>query len=145
MDSHTAKVMDYPSTDRQSLAIAPVCLGSFLLMVALTLTPPVKAQMLMNLAPQALPSTPVGPTYSGTLDAIKQRINAPASAPTQAKPPQSQSSRPVASRSNSPRAISAAPAGDVCELRVFQMNDIQRNRVVRVHSGPCLMVFNAND
>jgi hypothetical protein len=25
------------------------------------------------------------------------------------------------------------------------MNDIQHHKVVRVHSGPCLMVFNAND
>jgi len=25
------------------------------------------------------------------------------------------------------------------------MNDIQRLKVVRVHSGRCLMVFNAND
>jgi hypothetical protein len=25
------------------------------------------------------------------------------------------------------------------------MNDIQHRKVVRVHSGPCLMVFNAND
>jgi len=30
-------------------------------------------------------------------------------------------------------------------LKVSQMNDIQHRKVVRVHSGPCLMVFNAND
>jgi hypothetical protein len=34
---------------------------------------------------------------------------------------------------------------EVCELKVSQMNDIQHHKVVRVHSGPCLMVFNAND
>jgi hypothetical protein len=42
-----------------------------LVMVALSLAPPGNAQVLMNLAPQALPNSPVGPTYSGTLDAVK--------------------------------------------------------------------------
>jgi hypothetical protein len=34
---------------------------------------------------------------------------------------------------------------EVCALKVSQMNDIQNHKVVRVHSGPCQMVFNAND
>jgi len=99
--------------------------------------------MLMNLAPQALPNSPVGPSYSGTLDAIKQRLNTPATGAIQSKPPQPLN--PDATRRQTPKSSAAMPMAEVCALKVSQMNDIQNHKVVRVHSGPCQMVFNAND
>ena len=131
------------STNRQFLVAAPIWFGSFLALVALSLATPGNSQMLMNLAPQALPSSPVGPTYSGTLDAVKQRLNTPATGATQSKPPQAVT--PDATRRQTPKPSAAMTVAEVCELKVSQMNDIQHHKVVRVHSGPCLMVFNAND
>ena len=130
-------------SDRQFLVVAPTWFGSFLVMVAIPLAPPANAQMLMNLVPQALPNSPVGPTYSGTLDAVKQRLNTPATGATQSKPPQAVT--PDATRRQTPKTSAAMPMAEVCALKVSQMNDIQHRKVVRVHSGPCLMVFNAND
>jgi hypothetical protein len=97
----------------------------------------------MNLAPQALPNSPVGPSYSGTLDAIKQRLNTPATGAIQSKPPQPV--KPDATRRQTSKPSAALTVAEVCELKVSQMNDIQNHKVVRVRSGPCLMVFNAND
>jgi len=131
------------SPNRQSLVAAPTWFGSFLAMLALCLAPSGNAQMLMNLAPQALPNSPVGPTYSGTLDAVKQRLNNPATGAIQSKPPQL--TTPDATRRQTPKPSAAMTVAEVCELKVSQMNDIQHHKVVRVHSGPCLMVFNAND
>ena len=70
--------MELLSPNRQFLVAAPTWFGSLLVMLVLPLAPPGNAQMLMNLAPQALPNSPVGPTYSGTLDSVKQRLNTPA-------------------------------------------------------------------
>jgi hypothetical protein len=70
MVSIRIKAMECLCPNSQSLAAAPTCLGSVVLIVALTLVPPGKSQMLMNLAPQALPNSPVGPAYTGTLDAV---------------------------------------------------------------------------
>jgi hypothetical protein len=132
--------------NRQSSAAAPIRFSSYVVIVALTLVSPGKAQMLMNLAPQALPNNPVGPTYAGTLDAVKQRLNSPGEGGIQSKQTKAPATVPEANPTNSPRASSTAkPAGEFCELKVFHMNDIQHRKVVRVHSGPCLMVFNAND
>ena len=131
------------SPSRQFLVAAPTWLGFFLALVALSLAPPGNAQMLMNLAPQALPNSPVGPSYSGTLDAIKQRLNTPATGAIQSKPPQPLN--PDATRRQTPKPSAAMPMAEVCALKVSQMNDIQNHKVVRVHSGPCQMVFNAND
>jgi hypothetical protein len=128
---------------RYFLLAAPPWFGSFLALVALSLAPSGNAQMLMNLAPQALPNSPVGPSYSGTLDAIKQRLNTPATGATQSKPPQPL--KPDATRLQTPKPSAALTVAEVCELKVSQMNDIQNHKVVRVHSGPCQMVFNAND
>jgi hypothetical protein len=131
------------STNRQFLVAAPIWFGSFLALVALPLATPGNSQMLMNLAPQALPNSPVGPSYSGTLDAIKQRLNTPATGAIQSKPPQPLN--PDATRRQTPKSSAAMPMAEVCALKVSQMNDIQNHKVVRVHSGPCQMVFNAND
>jgi hypothetical protein len=135
--------MELLSPNRQILVVSPTWFGSFLVMVALSLAPPGNAQVLMNLAPQALPNSPVGPTYSGTLDAVKQRLNTPATGASQSQPPQAVT--PDATRRQTPKPSAAMPVAEVCELKVSQMNDIQHRKVVRVHSGPCLMVFNAND
>ena len=135
--------MELLSPNRQILVVSPTWFGSFLVMVALFLAPPGNAQVLMNLAPQALPNSPVGPTYSGTLDAVKQRLNTPATGASQSQPPQAVT--PDATRRQTPKPSAAMPVAEVCELKVSQMNDIQHRKVVRVHSGPCLMVFNAND
>jgi hypothetical protein len=135
--------MELLSPNRQILVVSPTWFGSFLVMVALSLAPPGNAQVLMNLAPQALPNSPVGPTYSGTLDAVKQRLNTPATGASQSQPPQAVT--PDATRRQTPKPSVAMPVAEVCELKVSQMNDIQHRKVVRVHSGPCLMVFNAND
>jgi hypothetical protein len=125
------------------LVAGPTWFASLLVMVALYLAPPANAQALMNLAPQALPNSPVGPTYSGTLDSVKQRLNTPATGASQSQPPQAVT--PDATRRQTPKPSAAGPLAEVCELKVSQMNDIQHRKVVRVHSGPCLMVFNAND
>jgi len=135
--------MEPLSPNRQILVVAPTWFGSFLVMVAFFLAPPGNAQMLMNLAPQALPNNSVGPTYSGTLDAVKQRLNSPATGASQSQPPQAVT--PDATRRQTPKPSAAMPVAEVCALKVSQMNDIQNHKVVRVHSGPCLMVFNAND
>ena len=135
--------MELLSPNRQILVVSPTWFGSFLVMVALSLAPPGNAQVLMNLAPQALPNSPVGPTYSGTLDAVKQRLNTPATGASQSQPPQAVT--PDATRRQTPKPSAAMPVAEVCELKVSQMNDIQHRKVVRVDSGPCLMVFNAND
>jgi hypothetical protein len=131
------------STNRQFLVAAPIWFGSFLALVAFFLATPGNSQMLMNLAPQALPNSPVGPSYSGTLDAIKQRLNTPATGAIQSKPPQPLN--PDATPRQTPKSSAAMPMAEVCALKVSQMNDIQNHKVVRVHSGPCQMVFNAND
>jgi hypothetical protein len=131
------------STNRQILVVAPTLFGSILVTVTLFLAPPGNAQVLMNLAPRALPNSPVGPSFSGTLDAVKQRLNTPVSGLTQSQPPQAVT--PDATRRQTPKSSAAMTAAEVCELKVSQMNDIQHRKVVRVHSGPCLMVFNAND
>jgi hypothetical protein len=133
------------SPNRQFLVAAPTWFGSFLALVALSLAPPGNSQMLMNLAPQALPNSPVGPTFSGSLDAVKQRLNTPVTGPTRSQPPQAVT--PDATRRQTPKSSAAMTktVAEVCELKVSQMNDIQHRKVVRVHSGPCLMVFNAND
>jgi hypothetical protein len=135
--------MEPLSPNRQILVAGLTWFGYFLVMIALSLASPGNAQVLMNLAPQALPSSPVGPTYSGTLDAVKQRLNTPATGASQSKPPQAVT--PDATRRQTPKTSAAMPMAEVCALKVSQMNDIQHRKVVRVHSGPCLMVFNAND
>ena len=135
--------MEHLSTNRQILVVAPIWFGSFLVMLTLSSAPPGNAQVLMNLAPQALPNSPVGPTFSGTLDAVKQRLNTPATGSTQSQPPQP--TTPDATRRQTPKPSAPVTVAEVCELKVSQMNDIQHRKVVRVHSGPCLMVFNAND
>jgi len=100
--------------------------------------------MLMNLAPQALPNSSVGPSYSNTLSTVKQALTTPTPGTNQ-----SQSSPlapgPDAPANQAPLPHAPAPALEACELKVAQMNAIQQRKVVRVHSGPCLMVFNAND
>jgi len=135
--------MEFLFSNRQILVVAPTWVGSFLVMVALSLAPPGNAQVLMNLAPQAVPSSSVGPTYSGTLDAVKQRLNTPATGANQSQPPQAVT--PDATRRQTAEPSAAMPVAEVCELKVSQMNDIQHHKVVRVRSGSCLMVFNAND
>jgi hypothetical protein len=135
--------MEFLFPNRQILVVAPTWVRSFLVMVALSLAPPGNAQVLMNLAPQALPNSPVGPTYSGTLDAVKQRLNTPATGASQSQPPQAVT--PDATRRQTAEPSAAMPVAEVCELKVSQMNDIQHHKVVRVHSGSCRMVFNAND
>ena len=135
--------MELLSPNRQFLVAAPTWFGSLLVMLVLPLASSGNAQMLMNLAPQALPNSTVGPTYSGTLDAVKQRLNNPATGAIQSKPPQL--TTPDATRRQTPKPSAAMTVAEVCELKVSQMNDIQHHKVVRVHSGPCLMVFNAND
>jgi hypothetical protein len=135
--------MEPLSPNRQILVAGPTWFGSLLVMITLSLAPPANAQVLMNLAPQALPNSPVGPTHSGTLDAVKQRLNTPAAGASQSQPPQAVT--PDATRRQTPKPSAAGPLAEVCELKVSQMNDIQHRKVVRVHSGPCLMVFNAND
>ncbi len=135
--------MEPLSPNRQILVAGPTWFGSLLVMITLSLAPPANAQVLMNLAPQALPNSPVGSTHSGTLDAVKQRLNTPATGASQSQPPQAVT--PDATRRQTPKPSAAGPLAEVCELKVSQMNDIQHRKVVRVHSGPCLMVFNAND
>lgn len=135
--------MAHLSTNRQILVVAPTLFGSFLVMVTLFSAPPGNAQALMNLAPQALPNSPVGPSFSGTLNAVKQRLNTPVTGSTQSQPPQAVT--PDATRRQTPKSSAAMTVAEVCELKVSQMNDIQHRKVVRVHSGPCLMVFNANE
>ena len=135
--------MEFLFPNRQILVVAPTWVRSFLVMVALSLAPPGNAQVLMNLAPQALPNSPVGPTYSGTLDAVKQRLNSPATGASQSQRPQAET--PDATRRQTAEPSAAMPVAEVCELKVSQMNDIQHHKVVRVHSGSCRMVFNAND
>jgi hypothetical protein len=135
--------MEFLFSNRQILVVAPTWVGSFLVVVAISLAPPGNAQVLMNLAPQAVPNSPVGPTYSGTLDAVKQRLNSPATGASQSQRPQAET--PDATRRQTAEPSAAMPVAEVCELKVSQMNDIQHHKVVRVHSGSCLMVFNAND
>jgi len=100
--------------------------------------------MLMNLAPQALPNSSVGPSYSNTLSTVRQALNTPTTGtnPSPSRPP---APGPDAPATQTPLAQVAAPAPEACELKVAQMNAIQHHKVVRVRSGPCLMVFNAND
>jgi hypothetical protein len=129
---------------RQPLAATPPWLATGLVSVLLTWAPPGNAQMLMNLAPQALPNSSVGPSYSNTLSTVKQALTTPTPGTNQ-----SQSSPlapgPDAPANQAPLPHAPAPALEACELKVAQMNAIQQRKVVRVHSGPCLMVFNAND
>ncbi len=96
--------------------------------------------MPMNLAPQAIPNSTVGPGYGSGL---KQDFTVPKPGPSQSQPPGA--SGPDAAPQSTPNSQAAAPTEAGCELKVAQMNDIQRLKVVRVHSGRCLMVFNAND
>ena len=129
---------------RQPLAASSLWLGTGLVTVLLTWAPPGNAQMLMNLAPQALPNSSVGPSYSNTLSTVKQALNTPTTGtnPSPSRPPSPGSDAPA---TQAPLAQVAAPAPEACELKVAQMNAIQNHKVVRVRSGPCLMVFNAND
>lgn len=126
-----------------NLATLSTFLGFIFVFAALALTPPGKAQLLMNMAPQALTNSPAGPTYTGTLDAVKQRLNSSATGSIQSKP--QQQSTPDTSGGYDPKPSAAMPAKEVCELKLSQMNDIQRQKVVKVNVGRCLMVFNAND
>ncbi len=137
--------MRFLSFNRQNRSRITTYLGFIIATVALTLPPSSNAQVLMNLAPQALPTSPVGPSYSGSLDAVKQLLNSPTTGTTQSKPPQAAAPKPESSPVNPLRTNNAVPADGLCELKVFQMNEIKHHKVVRVHSGPCLMVFNAND
>ena len=132
--------MESLAINRPTLAPAATWLGATYVTFLLTLAPPAKAQMLMNLAPQALPTGPVGPNYAHTLDAVKQGLTTPAKGPSPSTPPGAD-----AAPQPTPASHAAAPAIETCELKVSQMNDIQHHKVVRVRSGPCLMVFNAND
>jgi hypothetical protein len=129
---------------RQSMASSPLWLGTGLVTVLVTWAPPGHAQMLMNLAPQALPNSSVGPSYSHTLSTVRQALNTPTTGtnPSPSRPP---APGPDAPATQAPLAQVAAPAHEACELKVAQMNAIQHHKVVRVSSGPCLMVFNAND
>jgi len=123
--------------------------GVALLPLALTLAPPGKAQMPMNLAPQAIPNSTVGPGYGSGLSVFKQDFTVPKPGPSQSQtsgasgPDAAPQSIPNPQSTPTPQAAAPTEAG--CELKVAQMNDIQRLKVVRVHSGRCLMVFNAND
>jgi hypothetical protein len=132
--------MEFLTFNRPTLAPAATWLGATFVTFVLTLTPPGKAQMLMNLAPQALPTSSVGPSYAQTLSAVKQSLTTPAKGPNPSQPPGAD-----AAPASTPTPPAAAPAPAACELKVSQMNDIQHHKVVRVSSGPCLMVFNAND
>ena len=135
--------MESLSPNRQTLLAFSNWFGFIFIPFALALPPPGNGQMLMNLAPQALPNSSVGPSYTGTLNAVKQRLDTPTTGPIQSKPPQAIT--PDSTRRQTPMPSAVIPAGEICELKVSQMNDIQQHKVVRVHSGPCLMVFNAND
>jgi hypothetical protein len=143
MMSPRGGALEFLSLNRQTLAEFPAYLVFIFVTVALSLPPPGNAQMLMNLSPQALPNSTAGPTYTGTLDAVKQRLNTPSPAPIQSKGPQAQT-RDAAGR-QPPNPAPAMPAGEVCELKMSQMNDIKQHKLVKVKVGPCLMVFNAND
>jgi hypothetical protein len=136
--------MEVLSLRRPTLAASLPWLGICLVTVGLTLAPPGNAQMLMNLTPQALPNSSVGPSYSNTLSAVRQALNTPTTGtnPSTSRPP---APGPDAPATQTPLAQVAAPAPEACELKVAQMNAIQHHKVVRVRSGPCLMVFNAND
>ena len=112
--------MAHLSTNRQILVVAPTLFGSILVTVTLFLAPPGNAQVLMNLAPRALPNSPVGPSFSGTLDAVKQRLNTPVSGPTQSQPPQA-----GAGMNSHHLAVL-----DVIHLRHLQFTDLGRS-----HSG----------
>jgi hypothetical protein len=132
------------SLNRQTLAAVPTWLSFIFITVALTVAPsPGKAQLLMNLAPQALPNNTVGPTYTGTLNAVKQRLNTPTPGQIESKPQQALTLD--AARRQTPNPSATMPAAEVCGLKVSQMNDIQKHKVVKINVGPCLMVFNAND
>lgn len=99
--------------------------------------------MLMNLAPQAIPNSAVTPSYGNVLSVLKQGFTVPKTGSFQSQPPGAFG--PDAAPQSTPNSQAAAPTEAGCELKVAQMNDIQRLKVVRVHSGRCLMVFNAND
>ena len=99
--------------------------------------------MPINLAPQAIPNSTVGPGYGSGLRVFKQDFTVPKTGPFQSQP--SGASGPDAVPQSTPTPQAAAPSQPDCELKVAQMNDIQRHKVVREHAGPCLMVFNAND
>lgn len=135
--------MEYFSFNRQILAATPSWLGAIFITFTLILPPAGKAQLLMNLAPQALPNSFAGPTYEGTLGAVKKRLNTPATKSSQTKPQPDQP--PAATRRQRSEPSAALPASEVCGLKVSQMNDIKKLKLVKVNVGPCLMVFNAND
>jgi len=117
--------------------------GVALLPLALTLAPPGKAQMPMNLAPQAIPNSTVGPGYGSALRVFKQDATDLKPGPVQSQPPGALG--PDAAPQSTPNPQATAPTEADCGLKVAQMNEIKRHKVVRVHSGRCLMVFNAND
>lgn len=97
----------------------------------------------MNLAPQAIPNSAVGPGYGSALRVFKQDFTDLKPGPVQSQPPAAPG--PDAAPQSTPNFQASAPTEADCGLKVAQMNDIQRHKVVRVHSGRCLMVFNAND
>ncbi|MCX5951285.1 MAG: hypothetical protein NT158_09075 [Cyanobacteria bacterium] len=102
--------------------------------------------MPINLAPQAIPNSTVGPGYGSGL---KQDFTVPKPGPSQSQTPGASgpdaAPQSIPNPQSTPTPQAAAPSEADCELKVAQMNDIKRRKVVRVHSGRCLMVFNAND
>jgi len=126
-----------------TFAAAHAWLGLAFVSLSLTFAPPGKAQMLMNLAPQAIPNSTTSPTYTNTLNAAKQGLTIPKTGASPAQSPGA-SGPDAAPQSPAPQQA-AAPSETGCTLKVAQMNAIQRHKVVRVHAGRCLMVFNAND
>jgi hypothetical protein len=143
--SQSAKIraMESFACNRKLLAAMPTWLGAVFITLTLTLPPTGKTQLLMNLAPQTLPHSSVGPTYDSTLSAVKKRINTSATQSSQSNPQPDPA--PAAVRRQVSGPITAAPVSEVCGLTVSQMNDIRKHKLVKVSVGPCLMVFNAND
>lgn len=110
--------------------------------LAVPLAQHAQAQMLMNLAPQAIPNSSTGPGYSNTLSTFKQAVdqqspNLSVNSPAGSAP--DSVSKPVMS----PARSNASPTP--CVLKVQDMNRIQRHEVVRVVSDDCRMVFNATE
>ena len=135
--------MEFLAFNPPTFATAHSWLGFAFVSLSLTFAPPGKAQMLMNLAPQAIPNSTTSPTYTNTLNAAKQGLTIPKTGAIPSQPPGA--SLPDAAPQSTPPPQAAVLLEAGCELKVAQMNDIERHKVVRVHSGRCLMVFNAND
>lgn len=103
-------------------------------------SPGAQAQMLMNLAPQAIPNSTTGPGYANTLSTFKQAVD-------QQAPPAAAKQAPPVDANAKPAALPppSEPLPQPCALKVKEMNRIQRHKVVRIVSADCLMVFNANN